>query len=181
MEPPSYEEAHRQPVQGIQNSPAPPAYDASLLYPPTPPPTYREAVRPDPFPVLTPPSVPAAVSPPSRSSGVIVHPVTQIGERPRTHNRQTQPAVVVSQPEPTPVQVSFLRDAPTLVQCPHCNHQVTSKVRRVPGQAAWLLCFFLALIGLICGFCLIPLMVPGMQDVHHSCPRCGNRLHVYKK
>lgn len=45
MDPPSYEEASRQPPTlpiAAFNAP-PPAYDASLSSPPTPPPAYREA------------------------------------------------------------------------------------------------------------------------------------------
>ncbi|CAI5680886.1 lipopolysaccharide-induced tumor necrosis factor-alpha factor homolog [Oreochromis niloticus] len=207
MDPPSYEEASRQPPAlpiAAFNAP-PPAYDASLSSPPTPPPAYREAVtvQPDPFPVL---SVPTAVSsPPHQSAGVIVHPTTQInphasraraaasapaaassrsrqaGAAPRGNSRQTQPIAVVSQPQPVPIAVEYLRGAPGLVRCPHCSHLVTSKVTHVPGTAAWCWCVILAMAGLICGFCLIPLMVRGMQDTHHSCPQCGNALHVHKR
>uniref|UniRef100_A0A3P8N6D1 LITAF domain-containing protein n=1 Tax=Astatotilapia calliptera TaxID=8154 RepID=A0A3P8N6D1_ASTCA len=70
--------------------------------------------------------------------------------------------------------------APGLVRCPHCSHLVTSKVTHVPGTALhW--CFLCLCFRLICGFCLIPLMVRGMQDTHHSCPQCGNPLHVHKR
>ncbi|XP_030597368.1 lipopolysaccharide-induced tumor necrosis factor-alpha factor homolog [Archocentrus centrarchus] len=223
MEPPSYEEASRQPsAQPTAASdlfPPPPTYDASLSCPPTPPPAYREAVRPDPFPVLALLSVPTAVtSHPQRSTGVTVHPVTQItvqpqasparapapastavssgsrqgtgvtvhpvtqiGATPRVSSRQTQPTAVVCQPQPVPIAVQYLKDAPGLVRCPHCSHLVTSKVTYVPGTAAWCWCVILALSGLICGFCLIPLMVRGMQDAHHSCPQCGNNLHIHKR
>uniref|UniRef100_A0A3Q0S7T2 LITAF domain-containing protein n=1 Tax=Amphilophus citrinellus TaxID=61819 RepID=A0A3Q0S7T2_AMPCI len=94
---------------------------------------------------------------------------------------QTQPTAVVCQPQPVPIAVQYLRDAPGLVRCPHCSHLVTSKVTYVPGTAAWCWCVILALTGLICGFCLIPLMVRGMQDAHHSCPQCGNNLHIHKR
>uniref|UniRef100_A0A3P9BZC7 LITAF domain-containing protein n=1 Tax=Maylandia zebra TaxID=106582 RepID=A0A3P9BZC7_9CICH len=133
MDPPSYEEASRQPPAlpiAAFNAP-PPAYDASLSSPPTPPP----------------------------------------------------PIAVVSQPQPVPIAVEYLRGAPGLVRCPHCSHLVTSKVTHVPGTAAWCWCVILAMeyCMLICGFCLIPLMVRGMQDTHHSCPQCGNPLHVHKR
>uniref|UniRef100_A0A3Q2X131 LITAF domain-containing protein n=1 Tax=Haplochromis burtoni TaxID=8153 RepID=A0A3Q2X131_HAPBU len=149
MDPPSYEEASRQPPAlpiAAFNAP-PPAYDASLSSPPTPPPAYREAA----------------------------------GAAPRVNSRQTQPIAVVSQPQPVPIAVEYLRGAPGLVRCPHCSHLVTSKVTHVPGTAAWCWCVILAMAGLICGFCLIPLMVRGMQDTHHSCPQCGNPLHVHKR
>uniref|UniRef100_A0A669EW87 LITAF domain-containing protein n=1 Tax=Oreochromis niloticus TaxID=8128 RepID=A0A669EW87_ORENI len=103
------------------------------------------------------------------------------GAAPRGNSRQTQPIAVVSQPQPVPIAVEYLRGAPGLVRCPHCSHLVTSKVTHVPGTAAWCWCVILAMAGLICGFCLIPLMVRGMQDTHHSCPQCGNALHVHKR
>uniref|UniRef100_A0A669BB74 LITAF domain-containing protein n=1 Tax=Oreochromis niloticus TaxID=8128 RepID=A0A669BB74_ORENI len=81
------------------------------------------------------------------------------------------PIAVVSQPQPVPIAVEYLRGAPGLVRCPHCSHLVTKLHPRF-----LCLCF-----RLICGFCLIPLMVRGMQDTHHSCPQCGNALHVHKR
>uniref|UniRef100_A0A3Q1FUV1 Lipopolysaccharide-induced tumor necrosis factor-alpha factor homolog n=1 Tax=Acanthochromis polyacanthus TaxID=80966 RepID=A0A3Q1FUV1_9TELE len=140
MEPPSYEEASRQPPAGVTETftfSPPPAYDASLPSPSTPPPTYGEAV---------------GVTAPRR------------GMRTQT---------VVTQPQPVPVLVPSLRDSPALVRCPHCHHLVTTKVQYAPGKAAWCL--------LVCGFCLIPLMVRGLQDAHHSCPRCETPLHIYMR
>ncbi|KAM6942365.1 lipopolysaccharide-induced tumor necrosis factor-alpha factor homolog [Lycodopsis pacificus] len=179
MEPPSYEEASLHP-------PAPPTapfnilppsyYHASLHSPPTPPPTYREAVRiqPDPFPVLTVPTVET-----SRGYGTIIHPLTQIGGAPSARSRQTQPAVVTTQPPPVPVSVTHLGDVPAVVRCPHCHRVVTTKVTYQPGSAAWCTCVLLAMMGLLCGCCLIPLMMKGLQDAHHSCPQCKNHLHTH--
>uniref|UniRef100_A0A3B5A8M7 LITAF domain-containing protein n=1 Tax=Stegastes partitus TaxID=144197 RepID=A0A3B5A8M7_9TELE len=146
MEPPSYDEASRHPPAGATQvftiSP-PPAYDASLPSPPTPPPTYGEA-------------------------GEIKSCFHSSDTADRTSTR-TKP--------PVPVSVNYLRDSPCLVRCTNCRRLVTTKVQFVPGQTAWCLsatklnlcalCF-----RLVCGFCLIPLMVPRCQDVHHSCPRC---------
>ncbi|XP_061586964.1 lipopolysaccharide-induced tumor necrosis factor-alpha factor homolog [Cololabis saira] len=182
MEPPSYEEAsHHPPAHGTEgfNCVAPPAYDNSLFSPSTPPPAYGEAIQPDLFPILTTPTVPTVVIPPPYNSGVTVHPLTQVGVG--VNSRQAQTVVVVSQPQPVAISVQALRDAPGLVRCPHCRHLVTSKVTYSPGTAAWCACIFIALMGLICGFCLIPLMLRGLQDVHHSCPHCGRHLHVYTK
>ncbi|XP_018558721.1 lipopolysaccharide-induced tumor necrosis factor-alpha factor homolog isoform X1 [Lates calcarifer] len=183
MEPPSYEEAslHPPPLSPAGfNIPPPPSYDASLTSPSTPPPTYGEAVisQSDPFPVLT---VPTTVTSPPQNTGNVVHPLTQVGVTPTVNGRQTQPVVVVTQPPPVPISVPYLRDSPGLVRCPYCHHTVTTKVTYVPGKTAWCLCILLSLMGLICGFCLIPLMVHGLQDAHHSCPQCGNQLHVYTR
>ncbi|XP_070842854.1 lipopolysaccharide-induced tumor necrosis factor-alpha factor homolog [Chaetodon trifascialis] len=185
MEPPSYEEARlHPPALGTQalNIPPPPSYDASLPSPSTPPPTYGEAVtiQPDPFPVLTPPVAPPAVTSPSQNTGIIIHPISQIGVTPSVNGRQTQP-VVLTQPQPVPISLTYLGDVPGVVCCPHCHHVVTTKVMYLPGRAAWCMCVLLTMMGLVCGFCLIPFMVRGLQDAHHSCPRCGNHLHVYTR
>ncbi|XP_017269782.1 lipopolysaccharide-induced tumor necrosis factor-alpha factor homolog [Kryptolebias marmoratus] len=176
MEPPSYEEASRHPTINNSFTPGHGNFDSS---PSTPPPTYRDAVHPDAFPVLTPPS---AVVPPSQHSEVTVHPLTQIGRRGATSNsRQTPSVAVVSQPQPVPIVVTSLIDSPGLVRCPHCRHLITTKVAYKPGWAAWCTCTMLALMGLICGFCLIPLMMRRLQDAHHFCPNCGEKVHIYKR
>ncbi|XP_072239911.1 lipopolysaccharide-induced tumor necrosis factor-alpha factor homolog [Leuresthes tenuis] len=171
MEPSLFDETSCQ----IDLSP-PPDYNNSMLSPSTPPPAYGDVVQQDLFPVLTPPSVPVEI-PPTQSSVVTVHPITQIG----SSRGQTQTVAVVSQPHPVPINIQFLRDTPGYVRCTQCQHFVTSKVTYVAGGAAWCTCALLALMGLICGFCLIPLVVPSLQDVHHSCPRCENQLYVYKR
>ncbi|XP_029950132.1 lipopolysaccharide-induced tumor necrosis factor-alpha factor homolog [Salarias fasciatus] len=182
MDPPSYEEARfNPPIQTVCSRP-PPAYDASLASPPTPPPAYRDAVTSpsNPFPVLTPPSLGPVEPATHHPNGVIVHPVTQVGAPQRTHRAHSLPSAVVTQPGPVPIRVSCLRDFPALVQCPHCQRTVTTKVKFVPGSSAWCMCVLLGLTGVLCGCCLIPLCVRSMQDAHHYCPHCGEPLHVYK-
>ncbi|XP_041642334.1 lipopolysaccharide-induced tumor necrosis factor-alpha factor homolog [Cheilinus undulatus] len=181
MEPPSYEEASLSPPvvsSAVFIVPPPPSYDVSQHSPPTPPPTYGEAVtvQPGPFPVLTPPQIQTQAASPSRNTGVIIHPVTQIGVS-SVSSRQTQP-VVTQQPPPVPVALSYLGDVPAVVRCPHCHHIVTTKVTYHPGKAAWCTCLLLSLMGLVCGCCLIPFMVHSLQDVHHSCPHCERHLHT---
>uniref|UniRef100_A0A3Q3RYK2 LITAF domain-containing protein n=1 Tax=Mastacembelus armatus TaxID=205130 RepID=A0A3Q3RYK2_9TELE len=103
-----------------------------------------------------------------------------VGVAPTAGTQQPQ-AAVVTQPPPVPVSVMYLTEIPGLVNCPHCHHTVTTKVTYVPGTAAWCTCVLLALMGLICGFCLIPFAIRGLQDAHHSCPQCRNVLHIYRR
>ncbi|KAM3864778.1 lipopolysaccharide-induced tumor necrosis factor-alpha factor homolog [Diretmus argenteus] len=129
MDPPSYEEAnlHHPPPLGtvVLNISPPPAYEASLALPSTPPPSYGEAV------------------------GII-------------ERRPTQTVVVV-QPQQQQQPITTLRDAPAVIQCPYCRQVVTTNIT------------------LVCGCCLIPFMVHGMQDVYHSCPQCKKHLHIYTR
>uniref|UniRef100_A0AAQ4NPR2 LITAF domain-containing protein n=1 Tax=Gasterosteus aculeatus aculeatus TaxID=481459 RepID=A0AAQ4NPR2_GASAC len=156
MEPPSYEEASLHP--SAFNVLPPPYYHGPQHSPPTPPPTYGEAGKNN-HPIII---IYYALK---RQSCFDIAPA----------------AVVVTQPAPVPVSVRHLGDIPALVRCPHCNRVVTTVVKHVPGMSAWSLCVFLALMGLICGFCLIPFMVQSLQDVHHYCPECKNRLHVHQR
>uniref|UniRef100_A0A3Q2Q6J8 Lipopolysaccharide-induced tumor necrosis factor-alpha factor homolog n=1 Tax=Fundulus heteroclitus TaxID=8078 RepID=A0A3Q2Q6J8_FUNHE len=124
------------------------------------PPSYEEASRHLSVQLAGDPTQP---SPPSYTSG------------------QAPSVVVVSQPQPVPIQVASLRDSPGFVRCPHCQQLVTSNVKYVAGSSAWCTCVILGMLGLICGFCLIPLCMKSMQDAHHSCPNCGKKLHIYER
>lgn len=184
MEPPSYEDACFQPRPSdarASDIPPPPSYDASSL--PSPP-TYREAVttQPDPFPLLSPPSVPTSAPPPPPNSNTIVHPLTQVGVTPPVRSaRAVCVSAVVSQPRPVPILPAYLTDVSGVVSCPFCQQVVSSEVKHVPGRAAWVMCLLISLTGLFCGFCLIAFIIPSLQDVHHYCPQCKRLLHVYKR
>lgn len=191
MDPPTYEEARHHPSLpgvGTVDVPPPPSYDASLSAPPAPlatanpadpPPAYREAVTlpPDPFPVLAPPTVTSLPA-----NAAFIHPTTHVGVSPPL-NRQQAVVVVSSQPLSggCPISLSHLGEIPGLVRCPYCRNTVTTKVTYRPGAAAWGLCILLTVMGLVCGICLIPFMVRGLQDVRHSCPQCGNHLYTYTR
>lgn len=185
MDPPSYDEAGQHPRRQGDISlhiPPPPAYDASVTSPPTPPPSYGEAVQivPYHFPVLNVPRV-------QQNSGVFIHPTAEVhGSGSVVVNQSisvTQGSpVVIYQPQPVPVVVlTQLTDCPAQVQCPHCGRIGTTKVSNVPGGAAWCLCILMAFLGVICGCCLIPLFLQSYQDAHHSCEHCNKVVHIYKR
>lgn len=184
MDPPSYEEAEQHPrARGpeVLHIPPPPAYNTTVSSPPTPPPAYGEAVEfvPDHFPVL---NVPRA----QQNSAVFIHPTTQvIGPVPvvvtqPVSGTRSSPAVIY-QPQPVAVVPSQLTDCPGYMQCPHCGRTGTTVVSYAPSGTAWCLCMLLALAGLVCGFCLIPLLAKSYQNTHHSCPHCKKVVHVYKR
>lgn len=186
MDPPSYDEAGPHPQAGGPQAlhiPPPPAYNASVSSPSTPPPTYGEAVEfvPNHFPVLTLPSV-------QQNNGTFIHPMAEVHSPvPMVVNQsisvtQSSP-VVINQPQPgsVVVVVSQLTDNPCQVQCPHCGLIGITEINYEPGGKAWCLCVMMALCGLFCGCCLIPLFARSHQDVHHSCSHCGKVVHVYKR
>uniref|UniRef100_A0A3Q2XMC8 Lipopolysaccharide-induced tumor necrosis factor-alpha factor homolog n=1 Tax=Hippocampus comes TaxID=109280 RepID=A0A3Q2XMC8_HIPCM len=77
-----------------------------------------------------------------------------------------QETTVVSQPTSEPTSTtSNLLGSPGSVRCPHCRRDVVTKIKQM----------------LVCGFCLIPFMIPDLWDVHHYCPHCGKHLHVHHK
>lgn len=134
------------------NTTPPPNYE-NVVLPSTPPPTYMEA---DAFPVLTLPTVHTATAP---------EPATQV-------------PVVHVQPQCT---VAVLGSSPAAMRCPYCHEDVTTEVEHKPGQAAWSVCLLFTVLGCICGCCLIPFVAHGLQDVHHSCPRCHRHLHIHTR
>ncbi|KAG7315525.1 hypothetical protein KOW79_020391 [Hemibagrus wyckioides] len=141
----------------------PPSYTEATQssQPQTPPPTYVEAVG------VPPMQLDSAVSPyPILSIPTEVTPV---------HHTQA----VFVQPSPHQLLAGTLGAAPTVIICPYCHQQITTSVSYKPGNAAWAMCCLLTLLGLVCGFCLIPCFVKEFQDVHHSCPACSKFLGIY--
>nr|XP_046194191.1 lipopolysaccharide-induced tumor necrosis factor-alpha factor homolog [Oncorhynchus gorbuscha] len=178
MDPPSYiaqsEAPHYppDPTTSIVTIPSLPPYHPT---PTTPPPTYGEAVimQTDPFPVLTPPTRQSLPS--QEQTGFFLYQSTQ------TVNMETvqqhSPTVVIIQSE----AVGPMGDAPCMTQCSNCHQRVTTVVTNRPGWAAWAMCGLLTLMGFICGCCLIPFLVAGFQDAHHSCPLCHAHLHKHTR
>ncbi|XP_057698865.1 lipopolysaccharide-induced tumor necrosis factor-alpha factor homolog [Corythoichthys intestinalis] len=162
MEPPTYNEAtlpRSATNVGERDVCPPPSYYASLAQSLEPPP-YQET---NPYPVLMPASFNT-----QQISPVNIH--------------LTPLDAVVSQPQAgESATIANLLTSPGSVQCPHCQQDVITKIKQMPGKGAYTLCCILAFSGLVCGFCLIPFMIPDFWDVHHYCPHCGKHLHVHHK
>ena len=60
---------------------------------------------------------------------------------------------------------------PMTVNCPACNHQVTSKVQRHFGMGALGCTLGLALC--CTQICWLPFCIKDCHDLHHRCPDCG--------
>ncbi|KTG15623.1 hypothetical protein cypCar_00021207 [Cyprinus carpio] len=88
------------------------------------------------------------------------------------------PQVVMVQPQQMLV---LLDDTPTMTVCKYCNKSIITNVKYKSGSAAWGMCCLLTVLGLICGFCLIPFFVSGFKDAHHSCPYCHKHLGIYTR
>uniref|UniRef100_A0AAY5KNX8 Si:dkeyp-75b4.8 n=1 Tax=Esox lucius TaxID=8010 RepID=A0AAY5KNX8_ESOLU len=78
-----------------------------------------------------------------------------------------------------PVSVGPLGDAPCMTRCSNCRQNITTIVTYKPGMAAWSMCLLFTLLGLICGCCLIPFLLRGFQDAHHTCPLCHAHLYIH--
>ncbi|KAA0722547.1 hypothetical protein E1301_Tti011922 [Triplophysa tibetana] len=92
--------------------------------------------------------------------------------------RNEAPQVFMVQPQQI---VLSLGDTQTATVCRYCHNSILTVVEYKPGCAAWAMCLVIALLGLICGFCLIPFCVRGFQDAHHSCPHCHSHLGIYRR
>ncbi|XP_077426557.1 lipopolysaccharide-induced tumor necrosis factor-alpha factor homolog isoform X2 [Vanacampus margaritifer] len=161
MDPPTYEASTLPPsavdVEAFDLYPPPPPYDASIPHSSNPPP-YQEN---NPFPVL----VPTTFSP-STSVNIHLTPLEAVLSQPVSEQTMT---------------TSNLLGSPGNFECPHCRRAILTKTKQMPGRSAYTLCCVLAFSGLVCGFCLIPFMIPELWDVHHYCPHCGKHLHVHHK
>ncbi|KAL2096646.1 hypothetical protein ACEWY4_008794 [Coilia grayii] len=134
-----------------------PVYTDITIFPVSPPPSYLEASA-------CPPHTEAPRTPP---------PAYTPGSFPPSYNETMPVPVVVVQP------TAALADHPTATVCPHCHCQVTTSITHKPGMSAWSTCLLLTLLGLICGFCLIPFMINKCKDVHHSCPECHRHIGIF--
>ncbi|XP_055062677.2 lipopolysaccharide-induced tumor necrosis factor-alpha factor homolog [Misgurnus anguillicaudatus] len=174
----------------IDTTPPPPSYneiDGPGLYPPSPPPLYTEAIslpiyketssapadtfqqfprtaEANQFPVLNMPRIEMV----NYSERVSIHQMV----------RNEAPQVIVVQPQHFAVA---LGDIPTATVCQYCQKNILTVVKYKPGWSAWCMCVLISLLGLICGFCLIPFCVRGFQDAHHSCPYCHKHLGIYTR
>ncbi|XP_051559810.1 lipopolysaccharide-induced tumor necrosis factor-alpha factor homolog [Myxocyprinus asiaticus] len=167
--PPAYSEINEFPL--FEGLPA-----TSPLYTPAiAPPPYRETdrvqgfpqntnrTRANPYPVL---NVPTRITMVNHSQQVLMQQTV----------RTVAPQVIVVQPQQ---RVVVLGDTPTVTVCQYCHKNILTNVEYKPGGAAWSMCCLLTLLGLICGFCLIPFFVRGFQDAHHTCPCCRKHLGIY--
>ncbi|XP_067298924.1 lipopolysaccharide-induced tumor necrosis factor-alpha factor homolog isoform X2 [Pseudorasbora parva] len=168
----------------------PPDYNNIHLYeeiPATPPPSYATAIaspayretnngqempqnpnerRANPYPVL---NVPPQIAMVRQEQMLMQQEVRAVAVAPQVIMVQPQQRVVV------------FGDTPTVTVCQYCHKSIITNVEYKPGSAAWGMCLLLTLLGLICGFCLIPFFVKGFQDAHHTCPSCHRHLGIYNR
>ncbi len=75
-------------------------------------------------------------------------------------------------PKPTPYNPNYTAPRlfgkiPQSVICQNCNSSVVTVTNTVNGLTTWLLVAGIALVGCICGCCLIPLCIQDVKDVEH--------------
>ena len=54
-------------------------------------------------------------------------------------------------------------DVPIRCICPHCHHDIITRIEKRTGLAAWLACGGILLFGCWLGCCLIPFCVDGLK------------------
>lgn len=93
-----------------------------------------------------------------------------------------------------------LQENPQRVVCPYCGEHIVTSTKPVVGKyvpeapwsgfahddryacrMTWLSSAGLCIFGCFCGCCLIPFFSKTMRDVEHSCPRCSNRLGIFRR
>ncbi|KAM3592752.1 uncharacterized protein V6R79_024462 [Siganus canaliculatus] len=78
------------------------------------------------------------------------------------------------------VPVDRLGPAPAFARCPSCREVVFTETRSKVGQTVWLVCCTAFMMGCIAGCCIMPFFMKRLMDVHHHCPSCQERIHVYQ-
>eukprot|EP00112_Aurelia_sp_Birch-Aquarium-sp1_P021782 Seg5942.1 transcript_id=Seg5942.1/GoldUCD/mRNA.D3Y31 product="Lipopolysaccharide-induced tumor necrosis factor-alpha factor" protein_id=Seg5942.1/GoldUCD/D3Y31 len=97
-----------------------------------------------------------------------------------TNDGTTTTAIMVQQPTVVQTIISF-GPYPAAMTCPHCHASIVTAISYSEGLLVWLMVGMLCIVGLWVGCCLIPLCVPGLKDVTHSCPSCNAVLGHHKR
>lgn len=69
---------------------------------------------------------------------------------------------------------------PKLITCQYCHLQTVTDTELIPGACGICSCLMCCLVGLWCGCCLIPLAIPDLNDVEHSCSHCKKTVGFYR-
>ncbi|RWS05291.1 hypothetical protein B4U79_12763 [Dinothrombium tinctorium] len=70
---------------------------------------------------------------------------------------------------------------PTRMICQICHQEITTVTRPVVGGYTWIMAGMMALLGLVCGCCLLPFYSDCCKDVEHHCPFCGSYIGTYQR
>ncbi|KAI5089795.1 lipopolysaccharide-induced tumor necrosis factor-alpha factor-like, partial [Silurus meridionalis] len=73
-----------------------------------------------------------------------------------------------------------MKSLPAATFCRFCQQQVVTVTKPINGVLTWIVVGTLFFC-LIWPFCLIPFCVSSCKDIKHTCPRCNNVLHTYKR
>ncbi|XP_034825469.1 lipopolysaccharide-induced tumor necrosis factor-alpha factor homolog [Maniola hyperantus] len=94
-----------------------------------------------------------------------------------------QPQVTVIHPNTrvmgaTVIVTNSMAPAPTSYVCRSCNHQIVTRVERVPSMRTHLFAALLCLIG--CWPCVcVPYCVDSCNNAEHYCPNCNAYIGSY--
>lgn len=81
-------------------------------------------------------------------------------------------------PSPKPTTTLFLEDKPTFITCKKCGKSGSTLVERKASRTAWVLCGATSMLGLVCGCCLVPFLIPSLSRWKHYCPNCKELVGV---
>ncbi|KAL7048572.1 hypothetical protein ACKWTF_003405 [Chironomus riparius] len=87
--------------------------------------------------------------------------------------------------QPQPQQV-FIQQAPVLgpdpvgITCPNCRARIATEVADMTTMRTHSMALLLAILGCVCGCCLIPYCTKSFQAQKHTCPLCRSVIGIYR-
>lgn len=152
---------------------APPTYEQAIYHAVAMPPGSTAFPSTSPY-INTNPPMPYPVAPPPPTIGPgFVYQTSQPSMNYQTPPVGTQMVITT--------QALLYGDVPIRCICPHCQHDILTRIEKRSGLAAWLACGGILLFGCWLGCCLIPFCVDGLKDTEHYCPHCAILLGTRRR
>lgn len=103
-----------------------------------------------------------------------------VSEHLETNDRSENQVVMLVRPVASPkVNSEDLKsEKPVYIRCRKCGNSGNTIVKQKAKKKAWVICGVTSMLGLVCGCCLIPFLIPSMKKWEHFCPHCNTFISV---
>ena len=97
-----------------------------------------------------------------------------------SNERSEKKVAILVRPAASPKMASkgLAAEKPVYIRCRNCGNSGNTLVKQKVKKKAWVLCGVTSMLGLVCGCCLIPFLMPKMKRWEHYCPHCNTFISV---